>query len=148
MRKTLVTGTALFIVMLAGCQITESPETGEKTISMTPKALLAADTAAELAEPVGQIASTVSLWWPPAALLAGLFGGAAGTWKKLRPQLDTAIDTATLATAAGEATAVALEEFKTTFPDAWAALSERLKKHHGPEVENFYRALRDLPPKG
>lgn len=125
--------------LLAGCATTQ---TGETVI--TPEAVEIIDAVAAVAEPLGV---SLAVLFPPAAALGGVLAGMAGAWRRMKPKLEDAESQAELATYAGEATAVALEQFKADNPKEWALLAEFLKKHHGTTVENFYRALRDLPPK-
>jgi hypothetical protein len=135
--------TTVALCLLAGCITGQS---GDPVL--TAGTIETLDQIASVAEPLGQTAVSLSMLWPPLAVLGGLLGGGAGAWKRMKPKLEEATTTAEFATYAGEATMVALEEFKKSHPEEWGTLSVILREHHGPEVENFYRALRDLPPKG
>ena len=132
---------ALFLVcVLGGCATTPSGET-----ILDPQTAETIDAVAAFAEPLG---ISLGLLFPPIAALGGILAGVAGAWRKMKPRLAEAEDMAEIATVAGEATTVALEDFKAKHPEEWATLSGYLRDNHGPEVENFYRALRSLPPKG
>ena len=132
---------ALFVVcVLAGCATTPSGQT-----ILDPQAAETIDAVAAFAEPLGV---SLGILFPPIAAIGGILAGVAGAWRKLKPRLEEAEDMAEMATVAGEATSVALEDFKVKHPEEWADLSALLRDNHGPEVENFYRALRSLPPKG
>jgi hypothetical protein len=130
------------MVVLAGCVVAP---TGEAVL--TPEAIETIDAVAVAAEPAGQLAVALSMFWPPAAILGGILAGAAGAWKKMKPELITAQNHADLGMKAGEATASAIEEFKKQHPDEWSMFSDYLNSYHGVTVENFYRALRGLPQK-
>ncbi|MHC4361224.1 MAG: hypothetical protein ACYSTZ_00250 [Planctomycetota bacterium] len=131
---------AFALCCLAGCV---TGQAGEPVIA--PETVETIDAIASVVEPVG---ASLGLFVPSAAAIGGVLAGLAGAWRRLRPKLKDAEDMAELGSLAGEATAVALEEFKAAHPEEWSTLSEYLREHHGSTVENFYRALRDLPPKG
>jgi hypothetical protein len=130
----------LGICVLAGCAMTA---TGEKIL--TPEAIETIDAVASVAEPLG---TSLAVLYPPAAVLGGVLAGVFGAWRRMKPKVAEAEDTAEIATAAGEATSYALEEFKKAHPEEWSTLSGYLRDHHGPVIESFYRALRGLPPRG
>jgi hypothetical protein len=115
---------------------------------MSPDAVETVDAIVEVAEPLGQAAVGLAVLWPPLAAIGGLVMGVGGAWRKMKPKLTEAESNVQFAEAAGEATAYAIEEFKKVHPEEWDVLSRYLREHHGPEFENFYRALRGLPPKG
>jgi hypothetical protein len=110
-----------------------------------PETIETIDAVADVAAPLGV---SLAILWPPATVIGGVLAGVAGAWKKMRPKLVEARSERDFAEAAGEATAYAIEEFKKAHPEEWNSLSEALRDHHGPEIENYFRALRGLPPKG
>lgn len=138
-------GMALSLIALfaVGCATTP---TGETVIK--PETVEAIDNAATVMEPLGATVTSLGLFWPPAAAIGGLLAGMAGVWRKMKPSLEEARSEAEIGVLAGEATAVAIEEFKKRYPDEWDNLSRILADNHGLTVENFYRALRGLPLKG
>ena len=127
------------LCMLAGCATTQTGET-----IMTPETVEAIDAVAAVAEPLG---ISLGILFPSFAAFGGVLAGIAGAWRKMKPELSQARGQAHLATLAGQATSVAIEEFKKNHPDEWGTLSDFLEKHHGTTTDNFYRALRGLPPK-
>jgi hypothetical protein len=129
--------------VFAGCAVTPEGETVIK-----PEAIQTIDEAAAIAEPLAETVTSLGLFWPPAAVIGGILAGVAGAWRKMKPELEQAKGEAQLGTLAGEATAVAIDEFKKKYPDEWDNLSRILADNHGITVENFYRGLRGLPPKG
>jgi hypothetical protein len=131
---------AMAACLLAGCATTPA---GAPTLSV--EAVETIDAVAEVAIPLG---SSLALLWPPAAVIGGILAGVGGAWKKMKPKLADARSDLDFAEAAGEATAYAIEEFKKAHPEEWSDLSTALREHHGPEIENYFRALRGLPPKG
>jgi len=130
-------------VAVCGCAVTQ---TGEPIVK--PETIQALDTAAAIADPLSITATSLGILWPPAAVIGGILAGMVGAWRKMKPELEVAKTEAKLGTLAGEATATALEAFKKANPDEWGTLSDYLESNHGPTVDNFYRALRGLPPKG
>lgn len=126
-------------VVIVGCATTPAGET-----VIRPEAIDRIDAIAAVAEPLGV---TLGILFPSAAALGGVLAGIAGTWRRMSPQVKEAETQADIATFAGESTAVAVEEFKTKFPEEWSNLSRILSEHHGLTAENFYRGLRGLPPK-
>jgi hypothetical protein len=129
-------------LLVCGCAVAPSGET-----VLSPEAIETLETVADIVEPLGQTSVALSPFWPPAAIIGSLLAGAAGAWRRLKPQVEKAKGEAELATLAGEATSIAIEEFKKAHPDEWDALSGYLRDNHGLSVENFYRALRGLPLK-
>ena len=144
-RKIIAWVWIVWISCIAGCDLMQPQPDG--TFAINPERVEQLDRAAAITEDAGQIAAATSVWVPVLGPVAGILLGAAGVWKKMRPQVQTAKDTAELATAAGEATAGAIEQFKEQYPDEWTHLEELFVKYHGQEVENFYRALRGVSPK-
>ena len=136
---------AAFILFMAGCSLMELQPDG--SYAPNPDTVATVDAIADVAEPAAGVLTALGLWNPLLAGAGGVLAGAVGAWRNLRPKLQTVQDDAELATAAGEATAEAIEQFKGQYPDQWKALEEVLSKYHGPSVENFYRALRGLRPK-
>ena len=124
---------------LGGCATTQ---TGEAVL--TPETIEIIDAVASVAEPLGV---SLAILYPPAAVLGGILAGVFGAWRRMKPQVIEAEDTAEIAIAAGESTAFAIEEFKKAHPEEWSTLSDYLTSHQGPTAESFYRALRGLPPK-
>lgn len=139
----IITVAAIFFV--AGCSLMELQPDG--TYAVDPDTVAKVDAIADVAEPTAGVLTALSLWNPALAGAAGILAGMVGAWRNLKPKLQTVEDNAQLATAAGEATATAIEQFKVKYPDQWASLEELLQKNHGQSVENFYRALRGLQPK-
>jgi hypothetical protein len=124
---------------LAGCATTPAGET-----VLAPETIETIDAIADVAEPLG---ASLAILFPPVAALGGVLAGVFGAWRRMKPKVAEAEDLAEIATAAGESTSFALEEFKKAHPDEWGTLSDYLRDHHGPVAESFYRALRGLPPK-
>jgi len=137
-----VAGIVVMLVM-CGCAVTQP---GEPIVK--PETVETIDAIASIVDPLSQTTASLGLLWPPAAAIGGLLAGMVGVWRKMKPELQTAKSEADLGALAGEATATALEAFKKAHPDEWGTLSDYLESNHGPTVENFYRALRGLPPKG
>ena len=129
----------------AGCSLMQTNPDG--TQSVDPAKVEAVDNVIAVVEPVGQTLTALSVVNPALGVIGGLLVGIAGAWKKMKPEIETAKTEADIASSAGVATAQAIEEFKTKFPDEWGKLEAFFTKYHGQTVENFYRALRDLPPK-
>jgi hypothetical protein len=111
---------------------------------LTPETIETIDAVASVAEPLGM---SLAVLYPPAAVFGGILAGVFGAWRRMKPKVIEAENLAEIATAAGESTSFALEEFKKAHPEEWSTLSEYLTDHHGPVAESFYRALRGLPPK-
>lgn len=137
----------LFLCLLiGGCSLYEKdPQTGE--LVMKEGAQKAAEAAQAVAETIEATAPLVSVWWPPAALIAGLASGVAATIRSIRPKLARVQTERDLYYKAGEATAIAIEKFKKEFPKEWETLEHYFEKAHGPEIENVFRGFRGLPPK-
>jgi len=142
-KKILICVAGFLVTLMAGCATTPAGDTVVK-----PEAIEAIDNAALIAEPLAQSVTAMGLVWPPAALIGGILAGMVGVWRKMKPELVAAQSEADLGALAGEATAAALEAFKNRYPEEWSTLSNYLRDNHGPTVENFYRTLRGLPPKG
>ena len=134
---------AVLCVAVCGCAVTQ---TGEPVVK--PETIQAIDDIAFIADPLSVTATSLGVLWPPAAVIGGILAGMVGVWRKMKPGLETAQSEAELGILAGEATATAIDAFKKAHPDEWGTLSDYLNSNHGPTVENFYRALRGLPPKG
>jgi len=137
----------IFMVLGAGCGLVQKTQDGATVV--TPEGVKVLDAAAEIAEPAGQLATSLSLLWPPAAVLGGILAGAAGTWKKMKPEIVSARNNEQLSTAAGKSLVLAIEELKTRSPESWEKLKPLLEDfiRSGGVVENFVRELRGLPDK-
>ena len=140
MKRWMIWIPAMVACLLAGCVTTPA---GAPTLSV--EAVETIDAVADVAIPLG---ASLAMLWPPAAVIGGILAGVGGAWKKMKPKLAEAQSDRDFAEAAGEATAYAIEEFKKAHPEEWSYLSTALRDHHGPEIENYFRALRGLPPKG
>jgi hypothetical protein len=130
------------VLALSGCLTTE---TGE--VYLKPETLETLDSVATATGPAGQAMLALSAFWPPLAMLGSFLVGAGGAYKKLKPKLEEASSAAELGELAGQATSAAIDEFKKAHPDEWQSLVGYFESYHGQTIENFYRALRGLPPK-
>lgn len=134
-----------FAFFLAGCDLMQTQPDG--SVVVDPQKVEKIDQIAAATEAAGQVSLISSTWLPILGPIGGLLVGAAGAWRKMKPQVEQAQSEAEIATSAGQATATAIEEFKKKFPDEWERLEVMFEKYQGPEIENFYRALRGLPSK-
>jgi hypothetical protein len=135
------------MISLTGCGLVEkTPEGGTQ---LSPEGIQKIDGVVAIAEPVGNLVTSLGLFWPGATALGGLIAGVAGTWKKLKPEVEAAKTSEALAESAGKAMVLAIEELKKASPDSWEKLKPLLEDFiaAGGTVESFIRALRELPPK-
>ena len=144
-RRWIVITIVLCVFGGVGCGLVQQLPDG--TYVVDAEKVEAIDNMANVAEGVGTTVSSLVWLNPTLGAVGGLLVGIVGAWRKMKPQVETATSTAEIATSAGQATADAIEQFKTAFPDDWAKLETYLAKYHGQTVENFYRALRGLPEK-
>ena len=147
MKESMIVIAVLTALLVGGCGLVQTTEDGQKIV--TEKGAQVADTAAAIAEPAGALATSLSLFWPPAAVLGGLLAGAAGAWKKLRPQIIEAESYSAISSASGKAIVLAIEKLKEESPESWEKLKPYLEDFiaSGGIIENFVRELRGLPDK-
>jgi hypothetical protein len=96
------------------------------------------------------IAKGVSIFWPPAALIAGLLTSGVAAIKKYKPQLATAETQRDQFYNVTNALVFAIEKLKEDYPEDWEShLEPILKKHIDPNgsIEAVIRAIRGLPVK-
>lgn len=141
MKKLL--GVALVLCLVVGC-IQQQDETGEPTVVIDPEVVATIDGVAEFGDVAVAVAGPLSIYWPPAAGIAGIIAGVVGAWRKMKPKLTKAETEASKAYVVTEAIVYAIEEFKKTNRDDWEKLKSQLTKTIGPETENVIRALRGL----
>lgn len=102
------------------------------------------------AEAAEQIAKGVSVFWPPATLIAGGIGAAIAAMRKYKPQIAQAKGEAQQFYVATNALVWAIEKYKKDNPEDWEQkLEPILAKNIDPNgsIEAVIRALRGLPAK-
>ena len=136
MKKRLLVIASLAILIVGGCALTQQTDTQAEKAGKITAAV------GDTAEAASQIAAMVSLLWPPAAGLALLFTGVAGTAKKLQPKIKAAKDEAALLGVTLEEVVRGVELLKKENPDAWNILKSKIAMQ--PESKTV---ISDLKPR-
>lgn len=140
---------------IAGCdkETIIDPNTGQaiNVYKMSDSEVNNLDVAANMGITAAGIAGAVSVWWPPAAAIAGIIAGLIGMWAKMKPSLTLAQTKAQAAYNATQVLVGGIELLKEKAPEQWdkilkPELVQRFEEV-GAIVENIVRAMRNLPEK-
>ena len=146
MKKRIVISCSMLMFLLSahGC-VRSTDEQGRTTYSLDPCSVDKAEKQTEAAIGLMSLLGTI---WPALLPVAGVAAGVYGTYKRVKPKLDTARTEANLYHTSTHTLVAIVEDIKIKQPDLWAKLKPILNDAKmSTNIQNVILALRGLPPK-